>query len=83
MENSVDVLANIKDLAEVGAWIAIAWAFMTGKVFSSVAVDKILSSAIEMTTKLANEISEKIETAVENGVLKAYTQMNGKKTAGD
>jgi len=63
---------------EVGAWIAIAYAFMNGKIHSKTAVDQMLDLSKEMTVKLANEVKEGMRGAVKDGVMDAYAEMNGK-----
>ncbi len=72
-----ETIAGIMQIANIGAWIVIAYFFMTGKIFSAHAVEKFISAQKETTFKVAQEVADKIEKAVENGVMKAYVKMNG------
>ena len=78
MEDPTAVTSTILSFANVFAWIAIAYFFMTGKIFSAVAVEKFLEAMKETTVKQAQEVADQIERAVENGVIKAYAKMDGK-----
>ncbi len=70
---------TISTIAEVGAWIVIAYAFMNGKIYSKIVVDQMLDLSKEMTVKLANEVKDGMRGAVKDGVMDAYAEMNGKK----
>ena len=73
------IMGGLMQVANVFAWIVIAYFFMTGKIFSASAVDRLQDLMKEATTKLANEVAEKIPDSVEQGVLKAYMKLGEKK----
>lgn len=64
--------------ANVFAWIYFGRAFVNGEIFSKNAVDRIMTEAQNMTTKLAKEVGKDIQSSVKLGVLEAFSEMNGK-----
>ena len=83
MDDPTTIFNGWMQFANVAAWIVIAVMFMYGQIFSSKAVDKILEHSKEITLKVSEEIATKIETAVENGVIRAYSKMDESKSSGD
>ena len=77
MEN-FDVGLLVFGGANVFAWIYFGRAFANGAIFSKNAVDRIMTESQNMTTKLAKEVTEGMRTAVKDGVMDAYVEMNGK-----
>ena len=78
MEDPTAILDRILQFMNVAAWVAIAYFFMTGRVFSAVAVEKILEHAKDVTLKLVTEITSQIEQSVYTGFLRAHAEMNGR-----
>ena len=64
--------------ANVAAWVWVGRMFANGKIYSSVAVDRITEEAQNMTLKVAKEISTDIQTSVKMGVIEAFSEMNKK-----
>lgn len=67
--------------ANVFAWIYFGRAFVNGEIFSKNTVDRIMTEAQNMTTKLAKEVGKDIQTSVKMGVIEAFSEMNGTKSS--
>ena len=82
MDNT-ELISTILNALNVGALGVIVYFFIKGQIISKPTLDALLNAIEGVTNKMANEINENIESAVENGVLKAYSKLDDKKASGD
>jgi len=79
MDNPTSIWEIINTGGVVALLVINLWSLATGKVMPKATVDKIIQSNMESTTKLANEIKDGIENAVQNGIVAGIFEVrNGK-----
>ena len=65
-------LSSFLEIANVSFMLLALYMFSTGKIIAKSVSDQLLEEARNQTLKLVNEIIERLEGAVENGVRNAY-----------